>query len=101
ELILKYFFFKKDTIGKFNGIILPACQKNKISVKRPMQLAANYRQIFKLAIPISVSLLIPQISFFANAAFLGRLGQLEMVANGLVSIFYLLLTYIGFGVGNG
>lgn len=66
-----------------------------------MQYTATNRQIFKLAAPISLSLLIPQISFMANAAFLGQLGQMELVVNGLTSIFYLLLTYIGFGLSNG
>jgi MATE family multidrug resistance protein len=66
-----------------------------------MQFTVSNRQIFKLAAPISLSLLIPQISFMANAVFLGRLGQMELVVNGLTSIFYLLLTYIGFGLSNG
>ncbi len=66
-----------------------------------MQYTVTNRQILKLAAPISLSLLMPQISFMANAVFLGRLGQLELVVNGLTSIFYLLLTYIGFGLSNG
>lgn len=37
----------------------------------------------------------------ANAAFVGRLGQTELVVNGLASIFYLLLTWVGFGLSNG
>jgi hypothetical protein len=59
-----------------------------------MQYTATNKQILKLAAPISLSLLIPQISFMANAVFLGQLGQMELVVNGLTSIFYLLLTYI-------
>jgi MATE family multidrug resistance protein len=66
-----------------------------------MQYTATNKQILKLAAPISLSLLIPQISFMANAVFLGQLGQMELVVNGLTSIFYLLLTYIGFGLSNG
>jgi multidrug resistance protein, MATE family len=66
-----------------------------------MQYTATNRQILKLAAPISLSLLIPQISFMANAVFLGQLGQMELVVNGLTSIYYLLLTYIGFGLSNG
>jgi putative MATE family efflux protein len=66
-----------------------------------MQYQITHRQILKLAAPISLSLLIPQISFMANAIFLGRLGAMEMVVNGLTSIFYLLLTYVGFGLSNG
>lgn len=66
-----------------------------------MQYNVSNRQILKLAAPISLSLLIPQISFMANAVFLGRLGKMELVVNGLTSIFYLLLTYVGFGLSNG
>lgn len=66
-----------------------------------MQFSVTKRQILKLAAPISLSLLIPQISFMANAVFLGQLGQMELVVNGLTSIYYLLLTYIGFGLSNG
>ncbi len=66
-----------------------------------MQLNTSSRQILKLAAPISLSLVIPQISFMANTFFLGRLGQMELVVNGLTSVFYLLLTYIGFGLSNG
>lgn len=65
------------------------------------QLHPGYSQILRMAVPISFSLLIPQLSFMANAAFLGHLGRLELVVNGLCSIFYLLLTYMGFGLSNG
>lgn len=61
----------------------------------------SYKQILKLAVPISFSLLVPQISFFANAAFLGRVGEHEMVINGLASIFYLLLNWVGYGLSSG
>jgi MATE family multidrug resistance protein len=66
-----------------------------------MQFSVSNRQILKLALPISLSLLIPQVSFMANAVFLGKLGQMQLVVNGLCSIFYLLLTFIGFGLSNG
>lgn len=66
-----------------------------------MQFESSYRQILKLAIPISLSLLIPQVSFMANAAFLGRLGTYELEVNSLCSIYYLLLTWVGFGLSNG
>lgn len=61
----------------------------------------SYKQILKLAVPISFSLLVPQISFLANAAFLGRVGEQEMVVNGLASIFYLLLNWVGYGLSSG
>jgi len=66
-----------------------------------MQLQPTYNQIIRLALPISLSLLIPQMSFMANAAFLGRLGTFELEVNSLCSIYYLLLTWVGFGWSNG
>lgn len=66
-----------------------------------MQLQYGYRHILKIALPLSFSLLIPQISFFANTAFLGRVGNEELVVNGLSSIFYLLFIWMGMGLSNG
>ncbi len=71
------------------------------STKIFMQLQPTYAQIIRLALPISFSLLIPQVSFMANAAFLGRLGTFELEVNSLCSIYYLLLTWMGFGWSNG
>jgi MATE family multidrug resistance protein len=85
---------------KINRIILCAHIKSGYAFIS-MQFSVSYRQIVKLAAPISISLLIPQLSFLANAAFLGRVGQMELVVSGIASIFYLLLTWLGFGLSNG
>ncbi len=66
-----------------------------------MQLQYGYKHILQIALPLSFSLLIPQISFFANTAFLGRVGNEELVINGLSSIFYLLFIWMGMGLANG
>lgn len=66
-----------------------------------MHLQVNNKEILKIALPIAFSLLIPQISFFANAAFLGQLGVDALLINGLAGIFYLLLTWISYGLANG
>lgn len=60
----------------------------------------SYKQILKIAVPIALSLLVPQISFLANAAFLGRVGEDEMVINGMASIFYLILNWVGYGLAS-
>src|ERR1700749_3941565 len=59
------------------------------------------RQIIKLAAPISLALLIPQLSFFTNTAFLGRLGVRELGVNGITGVFYLILSMIGYGLSSG
>ena len=59
------------------------------------------KQIIKLAAPISLSILIPQVSFFTNTIFLGRLGQRELGVNGITGVFYLILSMIGYGLSSG
>jgi len=63
--------------------------------------AATSRQILKLAAPISIALLIPQLNFFTNTVFLGRLGVRELGVNGLTGVFYLILAMIGYGLSSG
>jgi multidrug resistance protein, MATE family len=58
-------------------------------------------QIIKLAAPISMALLIPQLSFFTNTVFLGRLGLRELGVNGITGVFYLILSMIGYGLSSG
>jgi len=66
-----------------------------------VQLSISNKDILKLAAPISISLLIPQISFLTDTVFLGRLGEQELGVNGMAGIFYLILSSIGYGLANG
>lgn len=66
-----------------------------------MKLSVSNRDIIRLAAPISLALIIPQVSFLINTAFLGRLGELELGVNGVSGIFYLALSMIGYGLSNG
>src|SRR3954465_14373121 len=66
-----------------------------------LQVAATNKQILKLAAPISLALLIPQINFFTNTVFLGRLGSRELGVNGITGVFYLILSMIGYGLSSG
>lgn len=68
---------------------------NKLSV------SPTNAHIIKLAAPISLALLIPQLSFFTNTVFLGRLGQRELGVNGITGVFYLILSMIGYGLSSG
>jgi multidrug resistance protein, MATE family len=63
--------------------------------------AATNRQIIKIAAPISLAILIPQLSFFTNTVFLGRLGERELGVNGITGVFYLILTMVGYGLASG
>lgn len=66
-----------------------------------MQLSISNKDIIKLAAPISVALLIPQISFLTDTIFLGQLGERELGANGMAGIFYLILAMVGVGLTSG
>ncbi|HXS36142.1 MAG TPA: MATE family efflux transporter [Flavipsychrobacter sp.] len=66
-----------------------------------MKVSISNRDIIKLAAPISLALLIPQISFLTNTAFLGRYGERELGVNGVGGIFYLMLSMIGYGLSIG
>ncbi len=66
-----------------------------------MKTTITTKEIIKLAAPISLALLIPQVSFLTNTAFLGRLGERELGVNGITGIFYLMLSMIGYGLSSG
>ncbi len=66
-----------------------------------VKLSATNRDIIRLAAPISFSLLIPQLSFLTNTAFLGRLGEMELGVNGITGVFYLILSMVGYGLSSG
>ncbi len=66
-----------------------------------MKISISNKAIIKLAAPISLALLIPQVSFLTNTAFLGRLGEKELGVNGITGIFYLILAMIGYGLSSG
>lgn len=59
------------------------------------------RQIISLAAPISLAMLIPQVNFFTNTVFLGRLGEQELGVNGITGVFYMILTMVGYGLSSG
>ena len=66
-----------------------------------MKVHISNKDILKLAAPISLALLIPQINFLTNTAFLGRLGEREMGVNGVSGVYYLTLAMIGYGLSSG
>lgn len=66
-----------------------------------MKIIIQNRDIFKIAAPISLALLIPQLNFLTNTAFIGRLGENELGINGISGVFYLLLAMVGYGLSSG
>jgi putative MATE family efflux protein len=66
-----------------------------------LQLQTSYRQIFSMALPISLSLVVPQINFITNNIFLGGLGEKELASAGITGVYYLIFAVIGNGLNNG
>ncbi|HMN33496.1 MAG TPA: MATE family efflux transporter [Chitinophagaceae bacterium] len=69
----------------------------------------NFKNIFKLAIPMVIAILIPQINLLTNTFFIGNYSpsnealstQEILSATGLSGIFYLVLAMIGNGMSSG
>jgi MATE family multidrug resistance protein len=66
-----------------------------------MQLRNDTRQVLQISAPISLALIIPQLSYMTNTAFLGRLGQFPLAVNGIVAIYYLVMYMASYGLNNG
>ncbi len=61
----------------------------------------NTKQIFQIALPILVSALMEQIVGMTDAAFLGRVGEVELGASALGGILYIALFMLAMGFSTG
>lgn len=66
-----------------------------------LQLEISYRQILKIALPISLALLVPQINFITNNIFLGHYSSEALAYAGISGVYYLIFAGIGYGLNNG
>lgn len=66
-----------------------------------MQVSVSYKDIIRLTLPLSLAMVVPQVSFFTNTAFTGRLGEEALAVNGVAGIFFLILAMIGYGLSSG
>jgi len=66
-----------------------------------LQVETSYRQIIKLALPISFAMLIPQFNFITTNIFLGHYDQQSLAIAGITGVYYLIFAMIGFGLNNG
>lgn len=61
----------------------------------------SYRNIWKVAYPILISLVMEQMIGLTDTAFLGRVGEIELGASAIASVYYMVLFMIGFGFSLG
>lgn len=66
-----------------------------------LQVEVNTRQILKIALPISLALLVPQINFVVNNVFISGLGESELGTAGITGVCYLIFALAGNGLNNG
>ncbi|MFT3704481.1 MAG: MATE family efflux transporter [Agriterribacter sp.] len=65
-----------------------------------LRVTVSYKQIIKIALPISAALLVPQVNFITNNIFLSGLGEHALGAAGITGVFYLIFAGIGVGLNN-
>ena len=61
----------------------------------------SYKQIWRVAYPILVSLLMEQMIVLTDTAFMGRVGQVELGASALAGVLYLAFYMVTFGFSTG
>ena len=61
----------------------------------------SYRNIWKVAYPILISLLMEQMIGLTDTAFLGRVGEIELGASAIAIVYYMILFMAGFGFSIG
>ena len=59
------------------------------------------RQIFRIALPISLAILVPQINFITNNIFLGHYSQEALATASITGVYYLIFAMIGVGLNSG
>lgn len=66
-----------------------------------LQVEISNRQILRIAMPISLAILVPQFNFITNNIFLGHYSQHALAVASITGVYYLIFAMIGFGLNNG
>jgi multidrug resistance protein, MATE family len=66
-----------------------------------LQVETNYTQIWKIALPISLALLVPQLNLIINNVFLGHYSESSLAIASITGVYYLIFGGIGYGLNNG
>lgn len=82
-------------------IALPAFLIMAMAGINKLQVEVSNRQIFKIAAPISLAILVPQVNFITNNIFLGHYSQHALAVASITGVYYLIFAMIGFGFNNG
>src|SRR3979409_888173 len=66
-----------------------------------LQVGISNRQIIKIALPISLAILVPQVNWITNNIFLGHYSQHALAVASITGVYYLIFAMIGYGLNNG
>lgn len=68
-----------------------------------MEVSVKYsnKQIWKIAYPILISLIMEQLIGMTDTAFMGRVGEVELGASAIAGVYYLAIFMLGFGFSVG
>jgi putative MATE family efflux protein len=66
-----------------------------------LRVSVSYRQIWKIALPIALALLVPQLNLIINNIFLGHFNEQSLALASITGVYYLIFAGIGFGLNNG
>ena len=66
-----------------------------------LKVEISYRQIWKIALPIALALLVPQLNLLINSIFLGHHSEQSLAIGAITGVYYLIFAGIGFGLNNG
>lgn len=66
-----------------------------------MKTKYSYKQIWLIAYPILISLVMEQLIGMTDTAFLGRVGEIELGASAIASVYYLAIFMLAFGFSIG
>jgi len=60
----------------------------------------SYKQIWFIAYPILISLVMEQLIGMTDTAFMGRVGEVELGASAIAGVYYMTFYMIAFGSAN-
>ena len=66
-----------------------------------MKTKYTYKQIWTIAYPILISLIMEQLIGMTDTAFLGRVGEIELGASAIAGVYYLAIFMMAFGFSIG
>lgn len=66
-----------------------------------LKVETTYKQIWKIALPIALALLVPQLNLITNNIFLGHFSERALAMASITGVYYLVFAGIGFGLNNG